>query len=161
MILTEVFQAENISKTATIYLKAPVDIVFPLFGPFEEKKWADGWNPDLLYPHQEKVAVGVSFTTEGNRFEGPYTWRINQYDTSSFQIQYFVFTPNRHWTIDIVCSATESNQTTAQITFTFTGQNPEGNRFNQAALEEMFESNLQDWEKAINHYLTTGSTLVV
>ena len=85
MILTEVFQAENISKTATIYLKAPVDIVFPLFGPFEEKKWADGWNPDLLYPHQEKVAVGVSFTTEGNRFEGPYTWRINEYDASAFR----------------------------------------------------------------------------
>lgn len=159
--MTEVFQAENISKSAKIHLNATVHEVFPLFGPFEERKWADGWNPTLLFPENEEVIEGATFTTEGNRLEGQYTWRINQYHPEHHHIQYFVFTPNRHWTIDIRCEATDSYSSSATIEFSFTGLNPDGNQMNEQALEEMYEVDLKDWEKAINYYLSTGLTLLV
>ncbi len=35
------FKSEKVSKTATIILNNNISTVFPLFGAFEEKKWAE------------------------------------------------------------------------------------------------------------------------
>jgi hypothetical protein len=41
--------AKRISRSSTITLNAPLEKVFPLFGPIKEMEWAEGWQPEIMY----------------------------------------------------------------------------------------------------------------
>jgi hypothetical protein len=62
----DTFTAQRVAQTATILLNDRVDKVFPLFGAFEERKWAEGWNPTLIYPQKEIIEEGTTFRTHGH-----------------------------------------------------------------------------------------------
>jgi hypothetical protein len=150
------FIAQRINKTATITLNAPIDNVFPVFGAFEERKWAEGWNPQLVYPATEVIEEGTIFTTEGHSHaEGKFVWVVSKYNPSNYLIQYLVSTENRIWTITINCIAHEST-TQATVTYSFTGLNEAGNELSQKHLDNLFREDLKDWEREINAYLIRG-----
>ena len=148
------FRSENISRTATIMLDGKPERVFPLFGAFEERKWADGWNPVLVFPEAETILEGTTFMTHGHGHgEDKFTWIVNHYDPDRFRIEYLVYTDNRHWTITITCKALPADRTAAEITYAFTGHNELGNTINRYSLDKMYAQELKDWETAINDYL--------
>ncbi len=154
------FTAEKISRTAVIRLQAGIETVFPLFGAFEERKWVNGWNPQLVYPDTEKMEVLTSFTTKGKTdTEDEYLWRVIRYEPERHFVQYLISTENRYWTITVECRPETENFCTAAVTYTFIGLNQIGNKLNQAALDAMFAQNLEDWSRAIHHYLATGTVL--
>ncbi len=154
------FRAERLSKRAVLTLNGPIGKVFPLFGAIEEKKWADGWNPVVLYPTSEKLEEGMVFTTQAHGHgETAYAWIVSKYQPENHLIEYVVSTPNRYWVIAIQCVASSDTETKATVRYTFTGLTVLGNEINKVAVEKMYERNLEDWEVAINHYLTTGEAL--
>ncbi len=149
-----IFKAEKISKTAAINVNGRIEIVFPLFGAFEERKWAKGWNPILIYPETEIIEEGTTFKTDGYDNDEPeFIWRVSKYDPEKFLIQYLVTTENRYWTITVSCKLISENKTSVEITYSFIGLNENGNRLNKLALERMYKNNLKDWEEEINNYL--------
>lgn len=148
-----IFKSKKISQRAVITLNGSVENIFPLFGAFEERKWAMGWNPVLIYPDTEIIQEGTTFKTVGNDIEPEYIWIVSKYEPDNFLIQYLVFTNNRHWTITVECSSIDENKTEAEITYTFTGLNEKGNEINELALQKMYMHNLKDWEEEINSYL--------
>lgn len=155
------FKAEKISKSATIELSKNIQNVFPLFGPFEERKWAEGWNPALIYPTTEIVEEGTTFKTKGHKHnEAEFLWRVSKYQPETNFIQYLVSTSNRYWTITIKCERITDDKTSAEITYTFFGLNNLGNEINRLSIEKMYAHNLKDWEEAINHYLINGKMLL-
>ncbi|MBI1767734.1 MAG: hypothetical protein HYR67_05115, partial [Bacteroidetes bacterium] len=98
------FTAQRISKTATINVNGDVRIIFPLFGAFEERKWADGWSPTLIYPATEIMAEGTTFKTSGHGHghinnEAEFLWRVSKFEPEKYLVQYLVSTENRYWTI--------------------------------------------------------------
>jgi hypothetical protein len=148
------FISKKITKTAVILLNGNVEIVFPLFGAFEEKKWAEGWTPYLIYPLNEIIEEGTTFKTDGNGYDEPeFIWRVTKYEPEKFHIQYLVNTENRYWTITIKCKPHENEKTRAEVTYTYIGLNERGNQINRHSLAEMYKENLKDWEKEINDYL--------
>lgn len=151
--------AERISRSAEFTVNAPVEKVFPLFGPVREREWADGWNPRMVYSTTNLVDEHMVFTTEP-RFEGEpdYTWVVTQYAPEKRHIEYMVSTDERIWFVRVVCRA-EGGKTKATVTYTYTGLTSRGCERNQQALDRMFADNLQDWGQAINHYLSTGTIL--
>jgi hypothetical protein len=154
------FIAERLSKSATITLNGPIEEVFPLFGVIEEKKWADGWNPVVLYPISEKLEEGMVFTTQvQSHSETTYAWIVSKYQPENNLVEYIVSTANRYWMITIHCVASSDTETKATVRYTFTGLTALGNEINKHAIEKMYERNLEDWEEAINHYLKTGKAL--
>ena len=154
------FTAERVSKSATITLEGPIERVFPLFGAIEEKQWADGWNPTVLYPLSEQIEEGMVFTTPGHGHgETTVAWIMSKYQTDNRLIEYIVSTANRYWMITIQCFALSATQTKSTIRYTYTGLTLLGNEINKHAIEKMYERNLKDWEEAINHYLKTGKVL--
>lgn len=156
-MIDEHFRAERVSRTATIMLNGAIETVFPLFSAIEEKKWADGWNPIILYPTSEKLEAGMVFMTEGNnQTESEYAWIVSAYQPDNYLVEYTVSTANRIWVITIQCTALSAFGTKATVTYTFTGLNQLGNKFNRNHIERMFENNLADWEEAINYYLNIG-----
>jgi len=151
------FKSAKVSQTATIHLKDKIEKVFPLFGAFEEKKWAEGWAPVLIYPETEVIEEGTTFKTEGNKEEPEYIWRVSKYYPEEYLIQYLVSTENRYWTITIKCRTLQENKTSAEITYTFIGVNEAGNKINKQSLQRMYKKNLIDWEEEINNFLTKSS----
>jgi hypothetical protein len=150
---------ERISRSATIHLNGPIEIVFPLFGPIKEKDWAEGWDPEIIYSKTNVVEQHMVFRTTGRHPEEPfYTWTITTFYPDQHLIEYTVSTANRVWFITVACTA-ENRQTTATITYTFTNLTDEGRKLNSEALDRMYANDLKDWELAINHYLKTGEML--
>jgi hypothetical protein len=154
-----IFKSERVSKTAEIILMRAIEQIFPLFGPIEEKKWADGWKPVILYPNSEKIEEGMVFTTHSqNHIESVYAWIVSKYQPGNHLIQYIVSTINRYWVITVQCIPLSDKETKAVITYTFTGINNIGNEINKQSIEKMFERDLKDWEESINYYIKTGNT---
>lgn len=151
---------ERIERSGTIELHAPIDQVFPLFGPIREKDWAYGWDPEVIYPKDTMVAKHMIFRTQGGLHgsQEPYIWTIVNYDNNKSLIEYMVTASERLWFITVACTSA-GNTTSATVTYSYTGLSEEGNRKNVAAIANIFASDLKDWEKAINHYLKTGTQL--
>ena len=153
------FKSERISQCASIDLQAPIEKVFPLFGPILEKVWAEGWDPEIIYSTSELVEEHMIFRTKSpHASEGLYTWVITKFDSDQHLIEYSVSTMNRIWFITVQCEALDS-KTKATICYTYTGLTPEGNSMNKQALKKMYAHELKDWQEAINYYLEHGKQL--
>lgn len=151
------FISEKISQTASFIVNADIKKVFPLFGAFEERKWAPHWEPILIHPDQEIIEEGTTFKVDASNGHGPeseFLWIVSKYEPELFLIQYLVSTPNRFWTITVHCKTTETAQTKATVTYSYIGLNEKGNELNQKNLVSMYEQGLQDWAAAINGYLS-------
>jgi hypothetical protein len=149
------FKSEKATQTDSIILNGNLKKVFPLFGAFEERKWAEGWNPKLVYVAKDTIEEGTTFKTASHGFEEPeYIWRINQYEPQNTLIQYLVISLNRYWTITVKCHELAGNKTLAQITYTFIGLNEKGNHLDKHFLDKIYEHHLKDWEEAINAFLS-------
>ena len=45
-------------------LNSPFERVFPLFGAWAERAWAEGWNPDFVWPDPAADRAGMVFTLD-------------------------------------------------------------------------------------------------
>jgi hypothetical protein len=149
----EAFKSSNISQYATIELNGNIKNVFPLFGAFEERKWAEGWYPEVVYPNTELLIEGTAFYTKGNEVEQNYLWIVTKYNPEKYFIQYLVSTTNRFWTIDVSCKKTSEDKTEATVTYSYTSLNSQGHSLNVKGLEAIYSQNLINWQNAINTYL--------
>ncbi|MEQ1587625.1 MAG: hypothetical protein ABL895_17195 [Cyclobacteriaceae bacterium] len=151
--------AEQIERTASFLVKAPIEKTFPLFGPIREKEWAAGWEPQVIYSRHPEVEEHMIFKTAGNNpEEKEYVWVVAQYKPAEFFIEYQVSTHERIWFITVKCKPQQEN-TLVSVTYSYTGLTYVGNRINQESLAKMFAHDLKDWEEAINFYLSTGKRL--
>lgn len=154
------FVSRRITRTATITLQGGIENVFPLFGAFEEKKWAEGWHPTLIYPVSEKMEEWLTFKTRGHvHGEAENTWIVVRYQPADHFVQYLVIAANRYLTISVKCDKMTDDVTRAEITYVSTGLDNSGNETGEHIIERMYAQSLKDWEEAINFYLKAGKTL--
>jgi hypothetical protein len=153
------FKPERISKCSTIELHGPATKVFPLFGPVLEKQWAEGWDPEIIYPTTGVVGKHMIFQTKAHhQTENVFTWVVTDCQPEKYFIEYTVSTAQRIWFIHVQCEAVQS-KTITRICYTYTGFTTLGNAINQTAIKKIFANNLKDWEEAINYYLKNGRQL--
>lgn len=158
MVNCQDFKAEQLTSVSTIILKGGIDRVFPLFGAFEEKKWADPWSPTPVFPASGKMEDGLIFKTPGHiHGESNVTWVVLKFDLVNHQVSYLEIGTNRLIRIDIQCTELEENATEASVTYQITGLNSEGNEIAHKMVRKLSASGLKDWATAINEYLTKNS----
>jgi len=151
------FTSQRVQDSAVILLDASIVRVFPLFGMMKERDWSPGWNPTPVFPQTGEITEGAVYRTPGHvHGEGPLTWVVSRYDTSASHLTYLITAPDRVVTIDIRCAALSDSNTRATITYTLTGLTEEGNEICHHLLLRQFTHRLQDWQTAINQYLTTA-----
>jgi len=158
-----IFKAKRITRTSSIILNASLKRVFPFFGPIEEKKWAHGWNPQIIFSSTNKLEPKMVFKTQmigqKEKEETDCIWVVSRLLPQQALIEYTVFTTESVWWITIQCQEQISNQSTkAKITYTFTGLTEKGNVFSAKHLAHIYAHNHKDWERAINYFLKTGKT---
>ena len=155
------FASKRASCTHTISLKAEPGLVFPLFTPAEEKKWAVGWDYELVYPPDGNLEVDFVFkTSTHDHHHKNAIWLISKYEPSRLQIEYIRFEPGvKVGKIQISCRMGGPQETLATISYTYTGLSETGNKFVEAFTQEHYHEFISTWEQAINYYLETGQTL--
>jgi hypothetical protein len=154
------FAPVRICKSGTILLNGNTGKIFPLFGPFCERAWAEGWEPELLYGFEDEIKEKTIFRTRGVNADEPFfLWVISKFESDKLCIEYTVHANERLWFIMVECKPHQA-LTLATITYTYIGLSLEGHHRNQLAFEKMFHQNLTDWEDAINHYIRTGKKLL-
>jgi hypothetical protein len=141
---------------AAIRLAGPPEVVFPLFGPIEERRWEPSWNPTILYPPSgapQRDAVFTATHADGT----PSFWTIVAYEPADFRISYVRMHPATHIArIDIGCTHAVDATTLADVTYTFTGLSAQGNAYVETFTERHYAGWLRSWEASINHYLLHG-----
>lgn len=144
----------KIQQSAIIHLDAPIGEVFPLFGPVREKDWAHGWDPEIIFPKDAVVAKHMVFRTRGGLHgtDEQYTWVIINYEPEEFMIEYLVSASERFWVITVECRSVDM-RTSATVTYSYTGFNPDAHEKNMKAIGSIFSCDLKDWEDAVNDYI--------
>ena len=153
------FTAQRVSHTRTIRLAASPSQVFPLFEPIGEKAWAEGWEPQMLFPADGMAAIGAVFTIR-HEAESESIWTMPVYDQTAFHLAYLQVTPgSRVGHIDIHCQEAPGGTTDASVTYTFTALNAQGNEYTAKFTEAHYQAMMAMWERAINFYLAHGHAL--
>ena len=154
-----VFAAKRVSHEYTQTNNAPPEKVFPLLCPVREADWIPGWKCDLIYSESGVAEDGCVFTIPNE--DGPETvWMVTRYDPAAFKIAYAWVQPGLIATqLRIALSPAGGSKTAARIHYSYTGLSAAGNAVLESYTVQWFRDKMENWEKAINHYLATGKLL--
>ena len=146
------FEARTASLTGTIVLHAAIDDVFPLFSPLGEKKWVEGWEPEILAPRGADWAEEMVFRTRSGGRED--VWVIAELDRSGYRVVYYRTEPNLLVArVEVACRALDDERTEATITYSYVGLSNAGNEHIAEWTGAAYRSKMERWEKTINDYL--------
>lgn len=138
-------------------IRAPVDQVFPLLCPVREYEWIDGWRCELVYSRSGFAEKGAVFTTDF-RAEGPSIWTVSRYERDR-AIEFVVVFPRSHvMTIEIAATPLAPDRTRLVWACSFTSLTGP-NAFVEGIDQASFDLHQERFDRALEHYCTTGAML--
>lgn len=138
---------------------APAQKVFPLLCPEREKEWLDGWDYKMVYSQSGLIEQDCIFQTFLNGYP-PVTWMVTQYDLSGYSIEFFRLRPSEYVVkINIDLEDLDDGTCYSNIAYQYTALSQQQADFIHYHMEEFFNKSMEWWEKAINHFLSTGEML--
>lgn len=133
--------------------------VFPLLCPVREKDWLDGWDYKMIHSNSGLIEKNCVFTTP-HHGEHETVWHVTQYEISTHTIEFLRVTPGLNVVkINIDLEEINSKQTKTHIKYQYTALNEAQKKFIEKELYQSFRDSMHWWEKAINHYLESGTML--
>ena len=136
-----------------------INEVFRLFCPTRQNEWLSGWSAEIVYSKTGHIEKDCVFTTQ---FENSTKtiWYVSECDEKNSKLEFIRVTPGELAVrINISLRKIDETLTEAGIAYTYTGLNEEQNKFIKEDLEKQFFESMGMWERALNHYLTTGMIL--
>lgn len=146
------FQARTVRLTGTIVLHAPINEVFHLFSPIGEKKWVEGWDPEILSPRDTDWAEGMVFRTVSEGRED--IWVVAQLNLQAHRVVYYRTEPGRVVArVEVRCRALDPRRSEATTLYSYVGLSEAGNAHVAEWTDAVYASKMERWEKVINDYL--------
>ncbi|HWX25025.1 MAG TPA: hypothetical protein VN083_08290 [Vicinamibacteria bacterium] len=150
-------RAGQVIRSYVQTLAAAPSVVFPLLGPVEEARWAEGWAPELL-SSEAGIGEGTVFRTRHGGVET--VWILTLWDPVLHRVGYAHVTAGSDVaTLRIDLLGVGGGMTEARVTYIWTALSDQGAALIDRHTQERFESDMRDWETALNHYLKTGQRL--
>jgi hypothetical protein len=132
--------------------------VFPLLCPTREYDWIDTWTCRMVYSASGHAELDCVFKTDFPS-DGPEDiWVVSRYEPPLL-IEFVRVNPLRAIRYTISLLETAAGETEAEWRQVVTGLNDEGKAFVDSLDEPAFSRRMEDLEKMLNHYLTTGRML--
>jgi hypothetical protein len=154
-VVPKQFHSKSVTYHGTIRLAGPIEMVFPLFTPEGEKGWAEGWNPQYVYPPDGTTQQGLVFRTSHS---GPLIWIVSKFDSQQHEISYVILGKDTVRQLVIKC-VDEGTRTSADLAHTYTSLSEEGNEIVEHHTPEGIGDEIKGWESEINYFLKTGKQL--
>ncbi len=150
--------AERVSHVYEQHLDAAPERVLPLLTPVGERAWAAGWDPAMRWEPTGGGAGTLFVTRHAGR---PDTvWMLDTWEPATGHVHYVHVTPGSDVTeIDIRLRPDGKNRTVATVRYTWTALGPPGVALVRSKTPEAYLHFMREWERELNHYLTTGKQL--
>jgi len=151
--------AERVSHVYEQHLEAPPERVLPLLTPLGERSWASGWEPDLRW-EPPGGGAGTLFVTRHHTGHPDTLWLLDTWEPDAGHVHYVHVTPGSDVTeIDIRLRADGKARTVATVRYTWTALGEPGLALVRSKTPESYRRFMQEWERELNHFLTTGKKL--
>jgi hypothetical protein len=129
-----------------ITLAGPVEEMFYLFSPLDEKLWVPDWNPELLHPPGVCWQEGLIFRTQEEM--GDAIWVVTRLDCTAHYVEYHRIEPGRYVARIVVrCSAIADRVTEVLTTYEFIGLSESGNGEIAAMTEDAYAKKMARWSQ--------------
>jgi hypothetical protein len=140
----------HVSNTFTFDVSQPQELVGPLFGADKERVWAEGWNPQFIYPQPAGDKQGSVFQVSHVGHKS--TWINTIFEPAQGHIQYAYFVPDAMAVlIDIHLSPAQNSGTHVQVRYERTALSPELNDHIRQQGEKDAKS-AEEWRTSIERY---------
>ncbi len=147
------FIAKHVSRTHSIILSGPPEIVFPLFSPAGEEQWVKGWHPRFLYPDSGETREGMIFTT--GQGDEETLWSLVEFDATRYHARYVRVTPaSRFGFVEVSCEVADDVRTRVRVTYTYTALTEAWNSYIDGFTDKMCLDMMESWQKEIESYLS-------
>jgi len=148
------FKPERFVASGRFQLDSTVAQAFPMFEPIGEKQWAQGWDPQAIFPPDIEPAEGTVFETLGSKGV-PSIWTITHFDLDR-EIEYTVVTPGHDTTqVVVTCKSVGPTKTEVSVIYRITGLSEKGNEFGRAH-KLNFNSIMEHWREHVSLALKGG-----
>jgi hypothetical protein len=138
-----------------MFLSSTPAAVFPLLCPAREYDWIGTWNCRMVYSASGHAEQDCIFKTDFPS-DGPEdTWVVSRYEPPLL-IEFVRVNPLRAIRYTICLRETAAGETEADWRQVVTGLNEEGDGLVRSLDEPAFGRRMEELEKMLNHYLTTG-----
>lgn len=151
----KVAKPKRIRHCYTQNIIAPPSQVFPLLCPVREADWVPGWEAGMVLSNSGFAEQDCMFTTPDG--EGEAIWIITRHDLENSEVEMYKVAPGKtvgH--IEIKVSAAAADCSKVEIAYAFTALGPAGEAFLETFTQAWFDTFMQTWQAAMNHYLATG-----
>ena len=142
-------------KTFEFVANAPMEIAAPLFGADKERVWANGWNPEFVWPAldaPQKDQQGMVFTVPHGHSNA--VWLNSQFDLAAGRVQYAYVIPGTMATLITLTLTPRQNGTHVKVQYDRTALATDANPL----VEKMAAADAvagPEWQQQINAYLQT------
>jgi len=143
-------------RTYTQRLVAPPETVFPLLCPVREREWARGWDPVAVWSHSGVVEPDCVFVTPG---EPPAVWVVTEVDPERLFVEMVKVTPGVTACRLTIQLEPAPGGSAAHVCYRHTSLGPRGDEFVASFTDAAYESFMKEWERELNHFLSTGRKL--
>ena len=149
-------QRAHTREAFTFVVSAPYADVFPLFGAYEERKWAVGFEPKFLHPVPAHDQPGMVFTTVQEGM--PRVWVNTAFNAATGHVQYAYWIADLMVAlIDLHISGSGTNATKVEVTYERTALRPEANE--QVVRMAQADANSGPrWAQMINGYFASNGS---
>jgi hypothetical protein len=128
----------------------PYESAAPLFGAWQEKKWASDWKPEFVYPMPPVDQEGSVFRVQ--KGEHSSIWVNTIYDLTAGRVQYvYVIGDLLVTRIDIRLVRNGATKTDVSVTYERTALDPSANH-HVSSLAKADAGSADEWRAAINAY---------
>jgi hypothetical protein len=149
----------RITRTYTQHIDAPPGDVFPLICPVREAEWLDGWTYEWIHSVSGFAELGCVFRTQPLA-EPETIWIITQHDPAAGLIEFVRVTAGFVATRLEVRVEPADGASLVHITYDFSPTSEAGVRLvNERQSPEAFRASMEWWERSMNHFIRTGTTL--
>jgi len=139
----------------TFSVDAPYERVFPLFGAYEERKWASGFDPQFVYPSTPHDQQSMVFTTlQGGVHR---VWVNTAFDRATGHAQYVYFIADAMVAlIDVQVTAIGTDGVRVTVVYERTALKPDANE-HVTQMSKLDAASGPHWAEAISKCLRTDS----
>jgi hypothetical protein len=152
------FKGERVVLTHSIVIDSTPEKVFPLLCPVREGEWAEHWVGKPIYSISGVSEENAVFATKHPNEEDTI-WFVINYDKNKYINEMLYYMPKGQLVrLYMRVFALEKNKSRIEVQYVRTGLNDRGNQ-SIITSKSNFIPMMKEWERSLNHYLTTGKML--
>ncbi|MFL6505512.1 MAG: hypothetical protein ACJ8KC_08855 [Candidatus Udaeobacter sp.] len=131
--------------------------VFPLLCPVRETEWADGWLPELVISSSGVAERDCVFVT-ADKLEKTI-WYITRHEPERWFVEMLKILPGVTACRFEIQLSENGDGCFADVTYSHISIGAAGDEFVTKFTADAYKKSMEAWEKALNHFLTTGRLL--